>query len=190
MSQKTNLLTVDQALSYLLEQARPAAGIETVATERALGRVLAEPQVSTVNVPPLDNSAMDGYAVSLADLAGSLQPRLRVAQRIPAGRTGQPLSPGTAARIFTGAPIPAGCDAVVMQENCAADGDMVTINTPPGSGRISAAPGRISRSAWKSCPPGSSSAPRKWDSPPRWGWRACRCSASCGSPPFSPATRS
>jgi molybdopterin molybdotransferase len=134
MSQKTNLLTVDQALSYLLEQAQPAAGIETVETERALGRVLAEPQVSAVNVPPLDNSAMDGYAVSLADLEGSLQPRLRVAQRIPAGRTGQPLSPGTAARIFTGAPIPGGCDAVVMQENCAVDGDMVTINILPRLG--------------------------------------------------------
>jgi molybdopterin molybdotransferase len=88
--------------------------------------VLARAQRSTMDVPPLDNSAMDGYAVRIAD--GT---KLRVAQRIMAGAVGKPLEPGTAARIFTGAPIPPGADAVVMQEHCTVEGDQVVINRPP-----------------------------------------------------------
>ncbi|MCL4470923.1 MAG: molybdopterin molybdotransferase MoeA [Gammaproteobacteria bacterium] len=127
------MLSADQALAFLLDRVRQPGEIEQVATAETLGRVLAEHQVSAINVPPLDNSAMDGYAVRLADLsAGST--RLRVAQRIPAGTVGQPLEAGTAARIFTGAPVPAGCDAVVMQENCSAEGDMVAINKSPNMG--------------------------------------------------------
>ena len=76
-------------------------------TLEAAGRVLAQAQTSTMDVPPMDNSAMDGYAVRLADL-NAPDTRLKVAQRIPAGSVGKPLEPGTAARIFTGAPIPAG----------------------------------------------------------------------------------
>ena len=86
-----------------------------------------------MNVPPMDNSAMDGYAVRLADLKGA-EPRLRVAQKIFAGAVGKPLAPGTAARIFTGAPIPPGADAVVMQEDCTAEGDQIVVKKIPQPG--------------------------------------------------------
>ncbi len=132
MDKKSNMLNADQALQLLLAGAKPLAETESVATAEALNRVLAKSQASGVNVPPLDNSAMDGYAVRIADIAGSAT--LRVAQRIPAGTVGQPLEAGTAARIFTGAPIPPGCDAVVMQENCRAEGDTVTIGQAPRPG--------------------------------------------------------
>jgi molybdopterin molybdotransferase len=86
-----------------------------------------------MNVPPMDNSAMDGYAVRLADLKGP-GPRLKVSQKIPAGSTGKPLAPGTAARIFTGAPVPAGTDAIVMQEDCVQEGDEVVVKKVPARG--------------------------------------------------------
>jgi molybdopterin molybdotransferase len=124
------LLDVDEALERLLAGARPVAETETVPTLSATGRVLAAAQRSTMNVPPMDNSAMDGYAVRVADIraAGA---KLRVSQRIPAGAVPQPLAPGTAARIFTGAPVPTGADAIVMQEHCTVDGDAVIVNTVP-----------------------------------------------------------
>jgi len=127
------LLNVDEALEQLLAGARPVAETETVPTLSATGRVLAAAQRSTMNVPPMDNSAMDGYAVRLADLKGP-EPRLKVAQKIQAGSTGKPLAPGTAARIFTGAPIPAGADAIVMQEHCVAEGDVVVVEKIPERG--------------------------------------------------------
>ncbi len=132
-TKKSNFLSADEALALLLAQAAPPERIEMIATESALGRILAAPQVSTVDVPPLDNSAMDGYAVRTADMSPP-SPRLRVAQRIPAGSIGRPLEPGTAARIFTGAPIPPQCGAVVMQENCVAEGEYVTIGKIPRDG--------------------------------------------------------
>jgi molybdopterin molybdotransferase len=127
------LLSVDEALERLLAGARPVAETESVPTLSAAGRVLALAQRSTMNVPPMDNSAMDGYAVRLADLKGA-EPRLRVAQKILAGAVGGPLAAGTAARIFTGAPIPPGADAVVMQEHCAAEGDQIIVNKIPKLG--------------------------------------------------------
>ncbi len=127
------LLSVDEALALLLGGARPVADHETVPTLQAAGRVLAAAQRSGMNVPPMDNSAMDGYAVRRADIAAP-GARLKVAQRIPAGTVGRALEPGTAARVFTGAPVPPGADAIVMQEHCAADGDMVTINRVPAAG--------------------------------------------------------
>ena len=127
------LLDVDEALEQLLAGARPVAETETVPTLSATGRVLAAAQRSTMNVPPMDNSAMDGYAVRLADLKGS-EPRLKVSQKIPAGSTGKALAPGTAARIFTGAPIPAGADAIVMQEHCVQEGDEVAVKKIPARG--------------------------------------------------------
>jgi len=127
------LLNVDEALDQLLAGAHPVAETETVATLSATGRVLAAAQRSTMNVPPMDNSAMDGYAVRLADLKGP-EPRLKVAQKIPAGSMGKPLVAGTAARIFTGAPIPAGADAIVMQEHCAQEGDVVVVRKIPARG--------------------------------------------------------
>ena len=127
------LLSVDEALAQLLAGAKPVAEIEQVPTMEAAGRVLAQAQTSTMDVPPMDNSAMDGYALRLADLKGP-DTKLRVAQRIPAGSVGRPLDPGTAARIFTGAPVPAGADAIVMQEFCIAEKEAVTIKKSPRPG--------------------------------------------------------
>jgi molybdopterin molybdotransferase len=115
---KQTLMPIDQALALLREHAKPPAASETVPLDKAQGRILAQDLASQINVPPHDNSAMDGYAVRVADLAGSRETRLTVSQRIPAGIMGTGLTPGTAARIFTGAPIPPGADAVVMQEVC------------------------------------------------------------------------
>jgi molybdopterin molybdotransferase len=123
------LLSVDDALGRMLERAAPVAEIEEVPTLEATHRVLARAQRSTMDVPPMDNSAMDGYAVRIAD-----GPELKVAQKIMAGAVGRPLEPGTAARIFTGAPIPAGADAVVMQEHTAVNGDVVTLKKKPRPG--------------------------------------------------------
>lgn len=127
------LLSVDEALERLLTAAHPVAGTESIPTLAAAGRVLAVAQRSTMNVPPMDNSAMDGYAVRVADLARP-DSRLKVAQKIMAGSTGIPLAPGTAARIFTGAPIPSGADAVVMQEDCVQEGDEVVVKKVPARG--------------------------------------------------------
>ncbi len=124
------LLSVDEALEVLLAGARPVDEVEQVPTLEATGRVLARAQASTMDVPPMDNSAMDGYALRLADVSAP-GARLRVAQRIPAGAVGKPLAPGTAARIFTGAPIPPGADAIVMQEFCATDGEHVIVKKVP-----------------------------------------------------------
>ncbi|MEP6723658.1 MAG: gephyrin-like molybdotransferase Glp [Variovorax sp.] len=113
------LMPLDEALASLLAKATPALGSESVSTFDADGRVLAQDMVSALTVPPRDNSSMDGYAVRAADCAapGAV---LAVAQRIPAGSVGGPLAAGTAARIFTGAQIPEGADAVVMQEDTTA----------------------------------------------------------------------
>jgi molybdopterin molybdotransferase len=124
------LLSVDEALAQMLAGAHPVPDIEEVPTLEATGRVLARAQRSTMNVPPMDNSAMDGYAVRVADF----DKPLKIAQRIMAGSVGQPLQPGTAARIFTGAPIPPGADAVVMQEHCSVAGAEVTLQKKPKPG--------------------------------------------------------
>jgi molybdopterin molybdotransferase len=126
------MLTVEEALARILERADPVA-VEVVPTLEADGRVLATDVVSTLEVPPLDNSQMDGYAVRSVDVpAGGTT--LPVSQRIAAGHVGAALEPGTAARIFTGAPVPAGADAIVMQEACVAEGSRVTINEVPQRG--------------------------------------------------------
>jgi molybdopterin molybdotransferase len=127
-------LSVEEALELLLARARPIRETERIPTMSGLKRVLAEPVVSTIDVPGWDNSAMDGYAVRFADLVSS-GGRLRVSQRIPAGVSGHPLDPGTVARIFTGAPVPAGADTVVIQELCEADGDWVQVplDSKPGA---------------------------------------------------------
>ena len=131
------MLAVREALDFLLAAARPVADVEQVPTLEANGRVLAEDQVSLLDVPAADNTQMDGYAVRAADCVDG-GARLRVAQRIPAGTVGQPLEPGTAARIFTGALIPEGADAVVMQEQCEVekmrDGDHVIVRHAPQAG--------------------------------------------------------
>ncbi|MGV6807368.1 MAG: molybdopterin molybdotransferase MoeA [bacterium] len=126
-------LTVDEALLRLeaaVPEHRPA--IETIPVDEAAGRTLTESPTSRINIPPADNSAMDGFAVRLADVKPGGP--LPVSQRIPAGVAPQPLQPGTAARIFTGAEIPPAADTVVMQENCSYDESTVTINQIGGIG--------------------------------------------------------
>ena len=114
-SPRAPLMSLDEALNTLLAQIDPVEGEESVATFDADGRVLAQNLVSALQVPAFDNSSMDGYAVRSADVtqAGVV---LAVTQRIAAGQQGHALLPGQAARIFTGAPVPPGADAVVMQE--------------------------------------------------------------------------
>ena len=129
-------MPLDEALARLLAQAAPLGRTERVNTFDADKRVLAEDVASPLQVPPNDNSAMDGYAMRAAD-ASAPGAELPVSQRIAAGQSGQPLAPGTAARIFTGAPIPSGADAVVMQEDTEAldDGARVRIVAPPRPGQ-------------------------------------------------------
>lgn len=119
MTEPRGTLTLDDALARMAEvgAAHRITDLEVVSTFDALGRVLAASVISTADVPPADNTSMDGYALRAADvtLPGTV---LKVAQRIPAGTVGEPLRPGTAARIFTGAQVPPGADAVVMQEVC------------------------------------------------------------------------
>jgi molybdopterin molybdotransferase len=131
------LLPLDDALQRLAaaSAAHRITETDTVSCFQALGRVLAAEVRATIAVPGADNSAMDGYAMRAADVpaAGTVLP---VSQRIPAGHVGQRLRPGTAARIFTGALVPEGADAVVMQEQCEAadEGRAVRVNTLPQAG--------------------------------------------------------
>lgn len=125
------LASLDDALAALLARAQPLEGAESVSTFDADGRVLAEDLVSPLQVPPQDNSSMDGYAVRRGEIADE-GVVLAVSQRIPAGAAPQALQPGTVARIFTGAPVPAGADAIVMQEDTEllADGRVRILRVP------------------------------------------------------------
>jgi len=116
------MMPMEEALERLLSQVGPLGRTESVTTPLARGRVLAQDLVSPLDVPPYDNSAMDGYAMRAADVAalGGEGAVLPVSQRVPAGSVPQPLQPGTAARIFTGATVPEGADSVLMQEQCEA----------------------------------------------------------------------
>jgi molybdopterin molybdotransferase len=148
MHAKPGLMSLDDALAALTSTAAPhrVEATQTVSSFDALGRVLANDLVSPLDVPPADNTSMDGYAVRAADAQDAARP-LPVSQRIPAGRPPTPLQTGTAARIFTGAFIPEGADAVVMQEVCQAvsvdnvdgkgvgDGDGVRILQAPKPGQ-------------------------------------------------------
>jgi molybdopterin molybdotransferase len=131
------LMSLNDALAIMMSHVQSLTSVETVATWDADGRMLAQDVVSELAVPALDNSSMDGYALRCIDVhhVGST---LRVTQRIPAGSHGQPLLPGEAARIFTGAPIPPGADAVVMQEHVSVDPvqpEIITINQTVSKGQ-------------------------------------------------------
>ena len=136
------LMSLDEALSLVLKDMKPLVQTDWVNTFDADGRVLAQDLVSQLQVPPQDNSSMDGYALRIEDVS-QVGSRLRVTQRIPAGHHGHALGQGEAARIFTGAPIPAGANAVVMQEdttaieasNSSANLPEVLINTLPLEGQ-------------------------------------------------------
>lgn len=122
-----SLMEVGEAIDLLLSKAEHTKEIEEINITSAMNRVLAEPVTSNVDVPPMDNSAMDGYAINTKDLAANK--KLKISQRIPAGIQSQPLESGTAARIFTGASVPEGADAVVMQEYCQERDGHVVVNT-------------------------------------------------------------
>jgi molybdopterin molybdotransferase len=132
------MLSTADALAALLAAAKSLTGTETLSTFDALNRVLAADVISPLDVPPMNTSAMDGYAVRVADLAQGSR-HLPVSQRIPAGHAPQPLAAGTAARIFTGATVPPGADAVVMQEQAeAAEGAVTILHTPKAGEWITA----------------------------------------------------
>lgn len=127
------MLTAAELLQELLNRARPLDETETIKLSNAYNRILAQGLTSYVSVPPLDNTAMDGFAVRSMDCRVP-DARLKVTQRVAAGQIGKPLGHGEAARIFTGAPIPPHADAVVMQEDTSLDGDSVTIYKAPHPG--------------------------------------------------------
>ncbi|CBL44532.1 Molybdopterin binding domain [gamma proteobacterium HdN1] len=123
---KTALVAVELALSQILADVRPIEETEVLVLNDALGRILAADFLAPLDVPPADNSAMDGYCYCREDVPDE-GARLPISQRIPAGKAPQALKRGTAARIFTGAEMPAGADVVVMQEVCTLHGDSVEV---------------------------------------------------------------
>ncbi|WP_240315089.1 molybdopterin molybdotransferase MoeA [Chromobacterium haemolyticum] len=126
------MLSFEQARDWLLQRAQPLAATEQVELLAAAGRVLAEPVLATLDVPPHDNSAMDGYALRAAEQTAAMP----VSQRVPAGSVPQALAAGSVARIFTGAPIPPGADAVIMQEQAeTADDGAVSFSQPASAGQ-------------------------------------------------------
>lgn len=130
------LKPLDDALAELLGFAQVLPGVVAVSTFDADARVLAQDVVSALQVPPQDNSSMDGYAVRCADVQQAAGGALPVSQRIAAGASGQPLALRSVARIFTGAPMPAGADAVVMQEDCELlEGGAISLNATPKPGQ-------------------------------------------------------
>jgi molybdopterin molybdotransferase len=118
---------VQDALNAILDTAKPVSATETLPLMQAHQRVLAAAQTSPVDVPPADNSAMDGYVFCTSDYNGEQQQWFEISQRIPAGTAPQRLEPGTAARIFTGSEIPEGANCVVMQEHCETEDNRVRV---------------------------------------------------------------
>jgi molybdopterin molybdotransferase len=146
------LLSVEAAQAMILERLSPLPGVEEVALPAALGRVLAGPLIARSPLPPFFNSAVDGYAFRHADLRPGAETRLALAGRIAAGGRGGPLAPGTAARIFTGAPMPEGADTVMMQEDARLEGEALLL--PPGL-----KPGANCRPAGEDVPAGAEALP-------------------------------
>lgn len=125
------LLPIDEMERLIAERVTPVGDTEQVTLHAASGRVLAQNLVASLDLPPFDNSAVDGYAVRHADLSASGETRLKLAGRITAGRAAsEPIAAGQAVRIFTGAPMPPGADTVFMQEDVRVEGDSIVV--PPG----------------------------------------------------------
>jgi molybdopterin molybdotransferase len=126
-----SLLPIADMERLIIERVTPVVEIEQVPLSDALGRVVATDIAAPEDLPPFDNSAVDGFAVRHADLAAGADTRLIIAERVMAGHAAaRPLAPGQAIRIFTGAPMPAGADTVFMQEDCRVEGNTVIV--PPG----------------------------------------------------------
>ncbi len=131
---KNALIVIDDALEHILQQALVTTNIEEVALSGLSGRVIAETIKAGINVPGYDNSAMDGFAVN-TDFVPSPETTLAISQIIPAGKVGFTLEAGTAARIFTGAPIPDGANAIILQEDTEHDEHQVKILQVPKAGQ-------------------------------------------------------
>lgn len=129
-----DLNSVEETLDHLLHQASPVTQTEIVSLSDADGRILASDLIANMDIPAADTSAMDGYAVRSAELSGR-NAKLKISLRIPAGSSEYTLEPGCAARIFTGAILPTGADAVVMQEYTHTEGSQVLIDTPVTAGQ-------------------------------------------------------
>ena len=129
-----SLISIDEALRRIAAHAAPVGRTESMSLGHAAGRILTQPIRSRSMAPPFDNAAMDGYAVATAALTGDGPWTLPVVARVPAGQGGDPLVGAMAARIFTGAPVPGGADAVVMQEDVSRDGDVIHIRHRPTPG--------------------------------------------------------
>jgi molybdopterin molybdotransferase len=128
------LLPVAEAEELIAARVNPVSGREKVPLREALGRVLAADIIAPVNLPPFDNSAVDGYAVRGEDIAAAREQRLAIVDRVAAGHAAtHAVKSGEAVRIFTGAPMPPGADTVFMQEDCRIDGAHVIV--PPGLSR-------------------------------------------------------
>src|SRR5215467_4204444 len=128
------LLPVAEAEQLIGDRVTPVSGEELVPLRAALGRALTASLIAPVNLPPFDNSAVDGFAVRAEDIGGAREQRLAIVDRVAAGRAAaHAVKSGEAVRIFTGAPMPAGADTVFMQEDCSVDGDHVVV--PPGLSR-------------------------------------------------------
>lgn len=124
----SHLLPVDQVLDRILTSVQVTTQVESIALDQSLGRVISEDIQASMDVPPADNSAMDGYALDANDPAFKLDGAYTVSDRIAAGGQGKALKAGTLARIFTGAAMPVGANAVVMQENTGTKGDQVILH--------------------------------------------------------------
>ncbi|MFY9771996.1 MAG: gephyrin-like molybdotransferase Glp [Xanthobacteraceae bacterium] len=128
------LLPVAEAERLIAARVKPVSGRQSVPLREALGRVLAEDIIAPLNLPPFDNSAVDGYAVRGENIDATLEQRLAIVDRVAAGHAAaHAIKSGEAVRIFTGAPMPAGADTVFMQEDCRIDGAHVIV--PPGLSR-------------------------------------------------------
>jgi molybdopterin molybdotransferase len=135
VSKPDTRVDLDDAVRAILADTRPVTGVDLVAVPAAAGRVLAEYLRAPIDLPPFPASAMDGYALRSSDLSGPPPYRLPVRGATYAGRPiTEPVPPGACTRIFTGAPVPAGLDAVAIQEDCERDGDMVAINVSVEAG--------------------------------------------------------
>src|SRR5690554_5166086 len=127
------MITVAEALAQVLALSRPV-GTEEIALADGAGRVLARPAVARRSQPPFAASAMDGYAVTGAEVRPGARFRVVVGEAAAGRSLASRIGPGEAARIFTGAPVPEGADHVVIQEDAAREGDTITLRDTPGSG--------------------------------------------------------
>jgi molybdopterin molybdotransferase len=146
------LLSVEAVAALIADRVPPLAGEESVPLRQGLGRVLARPLVAPLPLPPFFNAAVDGYAFRHADLGSGGPTALRLEGRVAAGQAAAALSPGAAARIFTGAPMPPGADTVVMQEDARLEAGAVLV--PPGL-----KPGANARPAGEDVPQGAAALP-------------------------------